>query len=469
MRSVPPDSKTLDSSWGHDEVDELEDTQPVASKEILARIALTREGQGSPRMATPPSGLPPQPDAEGKITLPPPIPVSEYVAKMMTRRSHSSSEITAQRPRPPEGPPEGYPPVPTRKTIPWEPPPGSSFSGKHGPSSLEAARLGLEAARLGLECDEPGVPSRPGGRMGFGSLEGEHEIGPDLDDFLREPGQAYPHSFGEIDVFGGPPVDARDVHAPQSARGRGYGPEDGGPLGIDFRLDLGFEEPGLALDEQPVTPPPGTLRYGLIVEDDEPAFRGGTGALAGSTSYRVSGDTQGGARAPRRIETDRAPRQIEAERAPRRLETDRAPAAAARVDKEVHSRATEPQLSIQGPREQMQHRFDQGDFGGALVLAEGLIEENPKDLMARQYADSCVEMLRQMYKSRLGDGSRVLRLAVSPDQLRSLNLDHRAGFLLSCIDGYSSIDEILDVSGMQTLEALRLLYELVQEGIVCGV
>ncbi|WP_437930297.1 hypothetical protein WMF37_14015 [Sorangium sp. So ce291] len=446
---MPPDSKTLDASWGHDEVDELEDTQPVASKELLARVGLAREEQSSSRMATPPSGMPLPPDDEGKITLPPPIPVSEYVAKMMTRRSHSSSEITAQRPRPSEVPPEGYPPPPARRTIPWEPPPGSSFSGKHGSPLREAS------SHLGLECDEPGVPSRPGGRMGVGSLaDAEREFGSDLDDeLLREPGEPYPHGFGEIDVFGGAPVDTRDFHAPPAARGRALGPDDGDPVGIDFRLDLGlgFEEPGLPLDEQPITPPPGTLRYGLIVEDDEPAFRGGTGALAGSTSYRVSGDTQGGPRAPRPFETQRAP------------------ASAAKVDRSVHSRTTQPQLSAPGPREQMQHRFDQGDFGGALVLAEGLLEENPKDWMARQYADSCVETLRQMYQSRLGDGSRVLRLAVSPDQLRSLNLDHRAGFLLSCIDGYSSIDEILDVSGMQTLEALRILYELVQEGVVCGV
>ncbi|WP_437638828.1 hypothetical protein [Sorangium sp. So ce854] len=447
---MPPDSKTLDASWGHDEVDALDDTQPVASKELLAHGARAREQQGSPRMETPPSGVPLPPDGEGKITLPPPIPVSEYVAKMMTRRSHSSSEITAQRPRPPEVPAEGYPPPPARRTIPWEPPPGSAFSGKHG-------GFGRESAQLGLECDEPGVPSRPGGRMGFGSLEAERELGPDLDDdLLREAGEPYPHGFGEIDVFGGPPIDARDLRAPRpvsSARSRTPRPDAGGPLGIDFRLDLGlgFEDPGLPVDEQPITPPPGTLRYGLIVEDDEPAFRGGTGALAGSTSYQVSGEVHGGPRAPRPFETERSP------------------ASGARVDRGVHARATEPHLSVPGPREQMQHRFDQGDFGGALVLAEGLLEENPKDLMARQYADSCVEMLRQMYQSRLGDGSRVLRLAVPPDQLRSLNLDHRAGFLLSCIDGSSSIDEILDVSGMPTLEALRILYELVQEGIVRGV
>ena len=47
-----------------------------------------------------------------------------------------------------------------------------------------------------------------------------------------------------------------------------------------------------------------------------------------------------------------------------------------------------------------------------------------------------------------------------------LHLDHRAGFLLSCIDGMSSIDDILDVSGMRELDALRILFELVQENVI---
>ncbi|WP_437680384.1 hypothetical protein [Sorangium sp. So ce131] len=447
---MPPDSKTLDASWGLDEAGELDDTQPIVSQELLGHPGFPREEPSSRRVDradTPPSGAPYPPDDEGKITLPPPIPVSDYVAKMMTRRPHSSSEMTAQRGRPPEGPSEVYPPVPPRKTIPWEPPPGGSFPGKHGASTREPPQLGLE-------CDEPGVPSRPGGRLGFGAFaEPEFDLGPELDDeLMRDSSPTFPHRFGELDIMDGPPVEPRGARIPPAPRGRAGGADDVEGPGIDFRLDLGlgFEEPALPPEDQPVTPPPGTLRYGLIVEDDEPAFRGGTGALAGSTSYRVSGDAQGAPRAPR----------------PR--DSERAPAASYRGERGIHARATEPQLSAQGPREQMQHRFDQGDFGGALVLAEGLLEENPKDWMARQYADSCVEMLRQMYQARLGDGSRVLRLAVPPDQLRSLNLDHRTGFLLSCIDGYSSIDEILDVSGMQMLEALRILYELVQEGIVCS-
>jgi hypothetical protein len=50
--------------------------------------------------------------------------------------------------------------------------------------------------------------------------------------------------------------------------------------------------------------------------------------------------------------------------------------------------------------------------------------------------------------------------------VRWLSLDHRAGFVLSCVDGYSSIDEILDVSGMPPLDALRVLYELLQQRII---
>jgi hypothetical protein len=45
-------------------------------------------------------------------------------------------------------------------------------------------------------------------------------------------------------------------------------------------------------------------------------------------------------------------------------------------------------------------------------------------------------------------------------------MDHRAGFILSLIDGASSVDLILDVCGMPKLDALRILQELVQQKIV---
>ena len=45
-------------------------------------------------------------------------------------------------------------------------------------------------------------------------------------------------------------------------------------------------------------------------------------------------------------------------------------------------------------------------------------------------------------------------------------IDSRAAFLLSRVDGNLSFEEILDVSGMTRLEALRHLARLVGRGIL---
>lgn len=448
MRSVPPDSGPLDDSWALEEAVDLEATQPVDSEALLALARLAREEHAPPHVKTPPAGFPAPPGSGGKGTLPPPIPVSDYVSKRMVRRPHSSSEITAvQRARPPEEPEANPPPAPSRRTIPWEPPPVRDAGLGRGGSPRETPRLGLELS-------EPGVSSRPGGRMGFGALSDPDRLDLELDEeFLRHPSCPFPP--GTPDLGSLQQAGTQGLRVPHSSGAREpprRPARDDKQSGIDFRLDLGlgFDEPSEE-DLPPMTPPPGTLRYGLLEEDDDFGFRGGAGPFGEAHTSKAPGGLRGG------------------EGAADPSDADQDQATAPGFDIRAHLRSTAPRMEAQGQRAQMQQRFDQGDFSGALVLAEGLLEENPDDAMARRYADSCVEALRQMYKSRLGDGSRVLRLAMPPDQLRSLSLDHRAGFLLSCIDGSSSIDEILDVSGMQTLEALRILYELVQEGVVCDV
>ena len=57
-------------------------------------------------------------------------------------------------------------------------------------------------------------------------------------------------------------------------------------------------------------------------------------------------------------------------------------------------------------------------------------------------------------------------MVLPPEQVRWLSLDHRAGFILSCVDGYSSIEEILDVSGMPQIDALRILHELLVQKVI---
>ena len=48
----------------------------------------------------------------------------------------------------------------------------------------------------------------------------------------------------------------------------------------------------------------------------------------------------------------------------------------------------------------------------------------------------------------------------------ALKLDHRTGFLLSMIDGASTVHDLLDVSGMPSDQAIAILADLVERRIV---
>ncbi len=124
--------------------------------------------------------------------------------------------------------------------------------------------------------------------------------------------------------------------------------------------------------------------------------------------------------------------------------------------------AASPRISMRAVRD----RFDVGDFSGALILAEGILEHDPESVDALLYAEHCRDVLKQMYISRLGGVGKVPQVAISDEQLRWLNLDHRAGFLLSLVDGNSSFEELLDMSGMPAVDALRLLLELLQQNVI---
>ena len=75
-------------------------------------------------------------------------------------------------------------------------------------------------------------------------------------------------------------------------------------------------------------------------------------------------------------------------------------------------------------------------------------------------------MLERAYAARLGSLDRVPVLAVTLQELRNRSLDPQAGFLLSRIDGVSTLDALLDVCAMPRLDALRLVMQLVEEEIL---
>jgi hypothetical protein len=107
-----------------------------------------------------------------------------------------------------------------------------------------------------------------------------------------------------------------------------------------------------------------------------------------------------------------------------------------------------------------------GDYTGALELAEARLVSNPSDAEALDVRDQCQTILKQMYSARLGSLQRVPVIMVPPEQLRWMSIDQRAAFMLHNIDGISTLEMILDVSGMPMLDAMRILTELVQQRVI---
>lgn len=118
------------------------------------------------------------------------------------------------------------------------------------------------------------------------------------------------------------------------------------------------------------------------------------------------------------------------------------------------------------PVQDMKDRYAMGDFSGALEVAEKILAVEPDQEEAYRCSQSCRDVLTDMYASRIGGTQQRAVVTMSPDQIRWLSLDHRAGFLLSMIDGVSTVDELLDICGMPRIEALRILCLLLDQHAV---
>jgi hypothetical protein len=95
------------------------------------------------------------------------------------------------------------------------------------------------------------------------------------------------------------------------------------------------------------------------------------------------------------------------------------------------------QIKVGAPIDELLYRFSMGDFKGALAVAEALLDEE-----------------------------RIPIVMVPPDLLVHMRLDHREAFLVSFIDGQSSLDAVLQASGMPMLEGLRAICELIEKKII---
>ena len=104
--------------------------------------------------------------------------------------------------------------------------------------------------------------------------------------------------------------------------------------------------------------------------------------------------------------------------------------------------------------------FALGDYARSLSAAELLLGLDPDDENAQQYAVSSRARLETRYINRIGSLDYVFNLAVPAAKVKWLGLDPQAAFLLSLVDGQTSVAEVLEICEMGRLEALREFTEL---------
>lgn len=114
----------------------------------------------------------------------------------------------------------------------------------------------------------------------------------------------------------------------------------------------------------------------------------------------------------------------------------------------------------------MRLSMERGDWISARAIADKVLAYDPTDLDAHACVETCNARMRESFEVRLGDRSRILRVAVPDAWLAEMALDPRVAFVLSRVDGISSIDAILDVSNMPEQECMQLLVELMDEGVL---
>jgi tetratricopeptide (TPR) repeat protein len=129
---------------------------------------------------------------------------------------------------------------------------------------------------------------------------------------------------------------------------------------------------------------------------------------------------------------------------------------------------TAPRTDVDVWMEGARELFALGDFSGSLEMIERILKIDASHAEARAYLKQNESTLVSMYESKLGSLANVPRLAIKPEEVMWLNLDHRAGFLLAQIDGLLTFEELFALSGLPRLDTAKILAQLLTDGVIRG-
>jgi len=120
------------------------------------------------------------------------------------------------------------------------------------------------------------------------------------------------------------------------------------------------------------------------------------------------------------------------------------------------------ELSSEEIHREIADHFALGNYAAALHAADLQLGLDPDDMDARHYASASRARLETRYTTRIGSLEYVFNATVPTAKVKWLGLDPQAAFLLSLVDGQTTVAEVLELSSMGRLEALRVFTELLE-------
>jgi hypothetical protein len=89
----------------------------------------------------------------------------------------------------------------------------------------------------------------------------------------------------------------------------------------------------------------------------------------------------------------------------------------------------------------------------------------PDRIEVEGFVDAIRSQLLQRYRKRVGETGAAPKLMIQPSEITHHHLPADAGFVLSLVDGETTVEQLIALSGLDAFEALRILNHLIDAGI----
>lgn len=116
--------------------------------------------------------------------------------------------------------------------------------------------------------------------------------------------------------------------------------------------------------------------------------------------------------------------------------------------------------------ESAEAHIEAGEWSEALELLGAHVLRSPEDLDAQVRLELLRSQQHTAHRERVGDGNGIPQVTMGPDEVLRFNLPANAGFVLSMIDGHTSVSDLVALTGMDPFDALLVFTRLVDAGIV---